>query len=205
MKIEVSEVGLPSQTSHSQSLSGREDCGGWDLSISGVGLNKTEKKRKDVTEISECQSKAFELKSWSLIALNILHVFVHFLQISLRYRQWFKLFKVMNCSCPCGKLVSRLSLILFVHTLKFQWSKMCNWSQSPPFQLHMHIPCVQFNFNTLNILKLNVICICQSDGSSKVKSTKHKSFPKIQSVLLHWTVHTIYWIKSTLSLECNAM
>lgn len=93
MKIEVSEVGSPSQTSHSQSLSGREDCGGWDLLISGVGLNKTEKKRKDVTEIGECQSKAFELKSWSLTALNILHVFVHFLQISLRYRQWFKLFK----------------------------------------------------------------------------------------------------------------
>lgn len=61
--------------------------------ISGVGLNKTEKKRKDVTEIGECQSKAFELKSWSLTALNILHVFVHFLQISLRYRQRFKLFK----------------------------------------------------------------------------------------------------------------
>lgn len=37
--------GLPSRTSHSRSLSGREDCGGRDLWISGVGLG--EKKREE--------------------------------------------------------------------------------------------------------------------------------------------------------------
>ncbi len=46
MKIEASEVGLPSRTSHFQSLSGREDCGGQDLWISGVGLEEKKKEEK---------------------------------------------------------------------------------------------------------------------------------------------------------------
>ncbi len=46
MKIEVSEVGLPSRTSHYQSLSGKADYGGQGLWISGAGLDgqKTEEK-----------------------------------------------------------------------------------------------------------------------------------------------------------------
>ena len=51
MKIEVSEVGLPSRTSHSRSLSGRGDCGGRDLWISGVGLEENKERGKSVTAI----------------------------------------------------------------------------------------------------------------------------------------------------------
>lgn len=46
----MSEVGLPSRTSHGRSLSGRADCGGPGLWTSGAGLEE-EKRGGGVTEI----------------------------------------------------------------------------------------------------------------------------------------------------------
>lgn len=41
------DLDLPSQTSHSQSLSGREDCYGSDLWSSGVGLDVMKKREQE--------------------------------------------------------------------------------------------------------------------------------------------------------------